>query len=89
MALQRIGRTGDALDDQKLALERLVARKVGALDAQNGPDFGPQGGDPNNPTPLDSADQSVFTTGYSGGVTTLAFTWDISLWDSTEDRWTA
>lgn len=79
----------DSVSEIKAALERLIAQKIGAMEAQKGAVFGPQVGALNNPLGAvgTQGQAQVFATGYDGTNTILAFTWDQSVWDG-DDVWT-
>jgi len=71
----------DGASELKEALERLIERKVGAIDASMGFQPGSRLIAPTNPhagTP-DPGFESVFSTGYSGGLTVIPAIWDLSV----------
>ncbi len=63
------------------ALERLIERKVGAIDASYGFEPGSRVLSPENPHAggPDTVAEATFSTGYSGGLTILPAVWDLSV----------
>ena len=78
--MARITYTGDPVHDIRLATERLIQQRVSSINANIGIEASPRQLSPTNPQ-MGGVDQTydlAFATGYSGGVTTLALTFDIS-----------
>lgn len=82
----------DGADELRQSLEHLIEQRIGAMTAAYGTEPGSRLVAPTNPHAggVDTAQEASFSTGYDSGtgLTTLAFTWDISEWDDA-DVWTA
>lgn len=80
----------DAAAELREALERLIEQRANALLSSYGLDAGNRSIAPTHPHggSVDATQDVTFSTGYSGGVTVLPFTWGLSLWGDS-DVWTA
>lgn len=73
----------DGASEMREALERLIERKVGAIDASLGVEPGPRLIAPTNPHAggVDQVFEAQFSTGYSGGLTIVPAMYDVSVYD--------
>jgi len=80
-----------SIGEIKEAIEKLVERRVAGMETQRGVDLRAQTGGSTDPLTAAAGTgyPEVFATGYDSGsgLTTLPFTWGLSVWGE-DDIWT-